>query len=125
MKKIYAILKILCVIFFITTAHFICEATPYYLDKTDYGDRIRIIIDDTEETNNLTDEILIENGEVLLSLETIKKYIDSGIYKTEESVKINHDKYLVTLPLNSNIVKINTTEKVMNFQKQYYRRMLN
>lgn len=116
MKKIYAILKILCVIFFITTAHFICEATPYYLDKTDYGDRIRIIIDDTEETNNLTDEILIENGEVLLSLETIKKYIDSGIYKTEESVKINHDKYLVTLPLNSNIVKINTTEKVMNVE---------
>lgn len=114
MKKIYAIIKILCVIIFITTAHFICEATPYYLDKTDYGDKVRIVIDDTEETNNLPDEIIIENDEVLLSLETIRKYIDSGIYKTDEAIKINHDKYLVTLPLNSNIVRINTTEKVMN-----------
>ena len=114
MKRIYAIIKILCVIIFITTAHFICEATPYYLDKTDYGDKVRIVIDDTEETNNLSDEIIIENDEVLLSLETIRKYIDSGIYKTDEAIKINHDKYLVTLPLNSNIVRINTTEKVMN-----------
>lgn len=114
MKKIYAILKILCVIFFITTAHFICEATPYYLDKNDYENKIRIVIDDAEETNNLPDKVLIENDEVLLSLETIKKYIDAGIYTTQEAVKINHDKYLVTMPLNSNIVKINTTEKVMN-----------
>lgn len=116
MKKIYAILKILCVIFFITTAHFICEATPYYLDKTDYGDKVRIVIDDVEETNNLPDEVIIENDEVLLSLETVKKYFDSVIYKTDEAVKINHDKYIVTLPLNSNVVKVNTTENIMNIE---------
>ena len=116
MKKIYAILKILCVIFFITTAHFICEATPYYLDKTNYEDKIRIVIDDKEETNRLPDEVIIEKDEVLLSLETVKKYFDSGIKREEDIIKISHGKYLVSLPINSNIAQINTTEKVMNTQ---------
>ncbi len=114
MKKIQAIKKIIYVIFFIYVAYSICEATPYYTSLVDYGDKVRIVINDIEETNNLPDEVIIQNDEVLLSLDTIKKYIDSGIYSTETSVKTNHDKYLVDMPLDSNIVKINTTEKVMN-----------
>lgn len=114
MKKIYAILKILYVILFIMLAHFICESTPYYLNKVDYGNKIRIVIDSSEETNNIPDEVVIKNDEILLSISTVKKYIDSGIYSTEEAVKINHDKYIVTMPLNSNTIKINTEEILLN-----------
>lgn len=114
MKKIYAILKILYVILFILLAHFICESTPYYLNKVDYGNKIRIVIDSAEETNNIPDEVIIKNDEILLSISTIKKYIDSSIYSTEETVKINHDKYIVTMPLNSNTIKINTDEIILN-----------
>ncbi len=114
MKKIYALLKMLYVIIFILIAHFICESTPYYLNKVDYGNKIRIVIDSAEETNNLPDEVIIKNDEIMLSLSTIKKYIDSSIYSTEEAVKTNHDKYIVAMPFDSNMIKINTEEKYLN-----------
>lgn len=114
MKKIHAIKKIIYVIIFLYVAYLICEATPYYTNLVDYGDKIRIVIDDIEETNNLPDEVILQNDEVLLSVETINQYIDSGMYVTDELVKTNHDKYIVNLPIDSNVAKINTEEKLMN-----------
>lgn len=113
MKKIQAIKKLICVIFFIYVAFLICEATPYYTNKVDYGDKIRIVINELEETNNLPDEVIIKDDEVLLSVDTIKKYIDSGMYATDDTVKTNYDKYIVHFPIDSKIVKINDLEKTM------------
>lgn len=114
MKKLQAIKKIIFVIIFLYVAYSICEAAPYYTNLVDYGEKTRIVINDIEETNNLPDEVVIQNDEVMLSLATIKKYIDSGIYNNEEEVKTNYDKYIVTMPIDSNIALINTKEKIMN-----------
>ena len=114
MKKIHAIAKLIYVIVFLYVAYVICEAAPYYTNFVDYGDKVRIVINDIEETNNLPDKVIIEDDEVLLSVDTIKKYIDSGMYISDDCVKTNHGKYIVNLPIDSNIAKINNEEKIMD-----------
>ena len=118
MKLKYMIKNAVIVVLFIVVAYFICEATPYYIDNIDYGEKVRVIIDDVEKTNELPDEAILKDGEVLFSLETAKKYIDPDMFFSENTLKINYDKYIVKMPIDDQVITINTQEKVINVPVQ-------
>lgn len=118
MKLKYMIKNAVIVVLFIVVAYLICEATPYYVDNVDYGEKVRVIIDDVEKTNELPDEALIKDGEVLFSIDTAKKYIDSNMFFSDNALKINYDKYIVKMPIDEYVITINTKEKVINVPVQ-------
>lgn len=118
MKLKYMIKNAVIVVLFIVIAYLICEATPYYVDNVDYGEKVRVIIDDVEKTNELPDEALIKDGEVLFSIDTAKKYIDSNMFFSDNALKINYDKYIVKMPIDEYVITINTKEKVINVPVQ-------
>lgn len=110
----YFIKKLVTVILFLFIAYFICEATPYYINNVDYGEKIRVIIDGVERTGELPAEVILIDDEILFSLETAKKYIDADMFFSENNLKINHDKYIVSMPIDNNVITINTEQKVVN-----------
>lgn len=59
MKKTVLKKFILTIIFFVI-AYILIDLTPYYTEITTYADdEIRFIIDDSEKTKSLPDEVLI------------------------------------------------------------------
>ena len=118
MRLKYKIKNIVTVALFIVIAYFICEATPYYVNNMDYGDKVRVVIDDVEKTSELPDDVIVKDGEVLFSLETAKKYIDSNMFFSDNALKINYDKYIVKMPIDEYVITINTKEKVINVPVQ-------
>lgn len=114
MKLIREVLKIIVVIIFMVAAYNVCKLTPYYIDRVTYEeDEIRMIIDDSEKTKSLPNPAIIDDEEVLLSIDTIKKYFDEYIYFDEKynTVIAASGEYVVKMPLGSRIIDINDEYK--------------
>ncbi len=132
MKK-RGILKIVIIICIFMIAYFACKITPYYVEKVHYDkDEVRFIIDDTEKTKGLPDEIVIKDGKVMLSMDTIKKYFDKYAYYDEkyDTYIVAYDKYVAKFPLNQNKVSVNGVSKEINvpvqrieIEKEYDRKL--
>ena len=116
MKKIVLKKFVLTIIFFII-AYVLIDLTPYYTETVTYADdEIRFIIDDSEKTKSLPDEVLIENDDVMLSIKTIKKFFDKYIYFDEkyDAVIVAHDDYVVKMFVDDSDIIINDTPKHIN-----------
>ncbi len=116
MKKIVLKKFVLTIIFFIIS-YVLIDLTPYYTETVTYADdEIRFIIDDSEKTKSLPDEILIENDDVMLSMKTIKKFFDKYIYFDEkyDAVIVAHDDYVVKMFVDDSDIIINDTLKHIN-----------
>lgn len=102
--------------FFLIIAIGIFYIVPNYQIITFYDkDEIRIVIDDKEITKELSDPVLIENGVVMLSTDTIDIYFDKWLYYDEK-----YDTYITTtdtgvakFKVDSNILEIDGVSKEM------------
>lgn len=108
------IFKIGITFLFIWAAYAITVNAPYYVEKVHYApNEIRFIIDDEEKTKSLPDEIIIEKNNVLLSIDTIKKFFDEYIYFDEkyDTLIVAKGEYVYKMPVDSNTITINGEEK--------------
>lgn len=106
--------KVIMVIVFIVIAYNICEAAPYYIRDKKFDGTTRLIIDDVEKTEELPDDIFIFEGEILFSLDTAQKFIDSRIKFENDCIKANYDKYILRMPSGENIATINKNEIMLD-----------
>lgn len=102
--------------FFLIIAGGIFYIAPNYQVTTFYDkDEIRIVIDDKEITKKLSNPVLIDDGVVMLSVDTIDIYFDKWLYYDEK-----YDTYITTtdtsvakFKVNSNILEIDGVSKEM------------
>lgn len=121
MKKRGYFKILIVVICMFMMAYFSCKVTPYYVEKTHYDkNEVRFIIDDTEKTKGLPDEIIIKDGKVMLSMDTIKKYFDEYAYYDEkyDTYIVAYDKYVAKFPVNQNKVSVNGVSREVNVPVQ-------
>lgn len=121
MKIINEINRFFVVIMLLVIAYFICKYTPYYLPTTVYAkDTVRVVLDDNEITNSLPDIAMIIDGKVMLSIDTIKKYINEYIYFDEkyDTIIVAHDTYFLKMPVNSKSITINGEQKEIQVPAQ-------
>ena len=104
------ILKIITVMIFFLIAYAICELTPYYIPKIKYAeDEIRVVMNDAEITKQLPDEAIVIGGRVLMSLDTIHKYIDKYAHFDERynTLIFSNNVSLVKMPIDNCDILIN------------------
>lgn len=76
-------------------------------------DNTQIILDNLNITENLQDDIIIQNNKIYMSTEDIKKYLDSTLYIEEETKNIitTSDKKLASIKNNEESILINGSIK--------------
>ncbi len=103
------------VVFFLIAYAFI-DLTPYYIEDVIYEkDEIRFVIDDSEKTKVIPDKVIIENDNVMLSLDTIKKFFDPYIYYDENYKVIiaSKDIYVVKMFVDNHEIIFNDVTKLI------------
>ena len=106
--------KLITTIIFFVIAYVLIDLTPYYIETVKYAeDEIRFVIDDNEQTKTLPDPIIIKDENVMLSMDTIKKFFDKYIYFDEkyEAVIIAYDTYVVKMFVDDKDIIINDEPK--------------
>lgn len=106
--------KFITTIIFFVIAYVLIDLTPYYIENVKYEENeIRFIIDDSEKTKSLPDPVVIQEENVMLSMDTIKKFFDEYIYFDEkyEAVIVAYDTYVVKMFLNDKDIIINDEPK--------------
>ena len=81
--------------------------------KEQKSEKTQIIINNENITNELTNDIIQENGNTYMSYEDIQKFIDTTIYKEEENNMIitTSNKKIATIKENDDIININGSEQ--------------
>ncbi len=106
--------KLITTIIFFVIAYVLIDLTPYYIETVKYAeDEIRFVIDDNEQTKTLPDSIIIKDENVMLSMDTIKKFFDKYIYFDEkyEAVIVAYDTYVVKMFVDDKDIIINDEPK--------------
>lgn len=113
MKKFWGF-KLLVVFIFLFVSYMICGFTKYYIAPINYHkNELRVIIDDTEITRNMPDTAILEDGKIMLSIDTIKKYFDEYIYFDEkyDTVIVTNDTEILKMKLDDKCVNLNGNKK--------------
>lgn len=115
------VIKLIVVILFFIVAYNVCKYTPYYIEKVHYGkNEIRLILDDEEKTKSIPDPVMISNGKVMLSVGTIRKYIDEYAYYNHEydMVMIAYGLNIVKMPVDNHYITENDVVKAVDVPAQ-------
>lgn len=70
-------------------------------------DEISLIIDNEDVTQQLENEIIIQDDITYISLNDVKKCLDTDIYQEDEKIIISGDKKIAVLKIDDNNVEIN------------------
>ncbi len=114
--KNFSIFRMIIIFIFLFIAYFAFKTAPYYIQTTRYEkDEIRVVLDDNEITKSLPDRCVLVDGKVMLSIDSIKAYIDKYIYydKKYTTVIVAYDKYVAKLPIGNRKILINDEEKTI------------
>lgn len=77
-------------------------------------ENMSLIINNEDVTSKLQDEIIVKDNVQYLSLNDIKKCIDSNIYMEDKKIITTSDKKVAKLELDSNKIEINGTNLQLN-----------
>lgn len=80
-SKIFS--KIIVVAIFLGLVFFVLKATPNYVN-TEISDKTNLVINNTNVTDVLKNDVIIENGIIYISEDDIQNFFDSHIYYDEK-----------------------------------------
>ena len=80
-SKIFS--KIIVVAIFLCLAFFVLKVTPNYVN-TEISDKTNLVINNTNVTDVLKNDVIIENGIIYISEDDIQNFFDSHIYYDEK-----------------------------------------
>lgn len=106
-KKIYIYKIILVAIFFIATA-FVLKVAPNYV-KNDITGKTNLVINNSNVTKSLKNDVFVENGVVYISTKDIANFFDDNIFYDNKYDQIitSSDTKLATLKINEKKVNVN------------------
>lgn len=108
--------KFIKVIVYLILLIILFSIAPNYAKSDEYyvKNKINLIIDNENVTQNLKYDLFINNkGVIYVSIEDIKNYFDNSVLYDEKNNQIitTYGEKNVKLPLNKNIIKINDREQ--------------
>lgn len=117
-KFLPLIKKLVVIAVLLSIAVFLFKIAPYYKPTEEFeNDVVRVIIDDKDVTNELPDNVFMENNVVMMSSKTAMKYFDSIFVYFDEGYNtaiITNDKTVAKVKLGENVININGEIKSLN-----------
>lgn len=100
--------RIIIVGILIAVAIFVLDTSKYYKND-DITDRTNVIINNNNVTSRLKQDIIIENGEIFMSINDIKNFFDNYIYeeKTKNAIITTYDENIAEIFFSGNHININ------------------
>ena len=86
------------------------------LDKTKSKDYISLIINNQDITEQLENQILIQDGVIYLSFEDVKKCLDETIYQEDDTIITTSEKKVAALEIDNRDIEINGANVEINGQ---------
>ena len=78
------------------------------------NNKINIILNNENITEDLKNDIIVENDIVYMSYNDIKKFIDNNIYEENDSIITTSEKKVAKIEYNNNAIDINGSSSKMN-----------
>lgn len=107
-KVVHAIKRSTITMVFLLAIIFLIKIAPNYI-KEAKDDRINIIINNNNVTNDLKNKIKIENGMVYISTSDVKNFLDEYLIEDNENVILTSSTKTVKFKKNSDYIDINTS----------------
>lgn len=109
-KKFY-LYKIIVTALFVMAIAFILNVAPNYI-RNDITDKINLVINNSNITKNLKNDVIVEDGVVYISTKDIANFFDGNIYYDNKYNQIitSSDTKLATLKIDEKKVYINGAE---------------
>lgn len=123
-SKIFS--KIIVVAIFLCLAFFVLKVTPNYVN-TEISDKTNLVINNTNVTDVLKNDVIIENGIIYISEDDIQNFFDPHIYYDEKynQVITTYQSQIASIVVGENAMtnngkKVNISGTVIEMENERY-----
>ena len=82
-------------------------------EKKENYEKINIVLNNENITENLNNAIILENDIIYMSYEDVKKFLDKNIYEENQNIITTSEKKVAKLKINSNTIDINGADNII------------
>ena len=111
-EKNFYFYKLIVVLFFIFAVAFVLYIAPNYI-RNDVGGKTNLVINNSNVTKSLKNDVLIEDGVVYVSTKDIANFFDGNIFYDNKYDQIitSSDTKLASLKINNDTITVNGASK--------------
>ena len=104
--------KLIVVLFFVLAVAFVLYIAPNYI-RNDVGGKTNLVINNSNVTKSLKNDVLIEDGVVYVSTKDIANFFDGNIFYDNKYDQIitSSDTKLASLKINNDTITVNGASK--------------